>query len=259
MGIAITGFGHWSRVAVAAGVLNLGLASSPGAQGPDPDTVEIKIHKITETVSMLEGAGGNMGVWAGADGVFLIDDQYAPLTDKIVAAIETISDRPVRFLINTHIHPDHVGGNENLGRRGITIIGHENIRARLMAGVFDRPPAPAIALPVVTFKDGVSFHLNGDEARATKVADAHTDGDTIIHFIASDVIHTGDVFRTTSFPVIDTRHGGSYLGTLEALDMIIAMAGPNTRIIPGHGHVTDLAMVKTFRDMVADLGARVAV
>ena len=227
------------------------------AQGRDFSAVEIKTHKVTDTIYMLEGAGGNIGISAGPDGVFMIDDQYAPLTDKIVAAIREISDKEIRFLINTHIHPDHVGGNENLGRQGVTIVGHESIRKWLAKGVFGNPPAPDIALPVITFKEGVTFHLNGEEARAYKVPNSHTDGDTIVHFVGSDVIHTGDVFRTTAFPVIDTRHGGTYRGTIAALDIIYEAAGPNTKIIPGHGHVTDRQMVATFRDMIATIGGRI--
>ncbi len=228
------------------------------AQGRDFSAVAIKTHQVSDTIYMLEGAGGNIGVWAGDDGVFLVDDQYAPLTEKILAAIAEISDRDIRFLINTHIHPDHVGGNENLGRRGVAIIGHENIRSRLMDGVFNNPPPPDIALPVITFEDNITFHLNGEEAHAFKVPNSHTDGDTIIHFHGSDVLHTGDVFRTTSYPVIDTRHGGTFKGTIETLDIILEVASPDTKIIPGHGFVTDEIMVQTFRDMVATIGDRIA-
>ena len=240
------------------GALCAALPATAWAQGRDFSAVEIKTHQVSDTIYMLEGAGGNIGVWAGDDGVFLIDDQYAPLTEKILAAIAEISDRDVRFLINTHIHPDHVGGNENLGRRGVTIIGHDNIRTRLMEGVFNNPPAPAAALPVITFADGITFHLNGEDAHAFKVPNSHTDGDTIVHFHGSEVLHTGDVFRTTSYPVIDTRHGGTFKGTIETLDIILEVARPETKIIPGHGVVTDETMVQTFRDMVATIGNRVA-
>jgi len=244
--------------ATALACLLIGWLAPPGwTQGRDLSAVEIKTHKVTDTIYMLEGAGGNIGISAGPDGVFMIDDQYAPLTDKIVAAIRKISDKDIRFLINTHIHPDHTGGNENLGRQGVTIVGHESIRKWLSEGVFGNPPAPDIALPVITFKESVSFHLNGDEARAYKVPNAHTDGDTIVYFVGSDVIHTGDVFRTTAFPVIDTRHGGTYRGTIETLDLIYEAAGPRTKIIPGHGKITDREMVFTFRDMVATIGNRV--
>ncbi len=162
---------HWRAGPAAAlvGAACVALSALVWAQGRDFSAVEIKTHKVTDTIYMLEGAGGNIGVWAGSDGVFLIDDQYAPLTDKILAAIGQISDRDIRFLINTHIHPDHVGGNENLGRQGVAIIGHENIRARLMEGVFSNPPAPAVALPVITFNNALAFHINGEDARAFKV------------------------------------------------------------------------------------------
>lgn len=244
--------------ATALACLLMGSLASPGwAQARDFSAVEIKTYKVTDTIYMLEGAGGNIGISAGPDGVFMIDDQYAPLTDKIVAAIRKISSKDIRFLINTHIHPDHVGGNENLGRQGVIIVGHESIRKWLAEGVFGNPPAADIALPVITFKESMSFHLNGEEARAYKVPNAHTDGDTIVHFVNADVIHTGDVFRTTAFPVIDTRHGGTYRGTIEALDLIYNAAGPSTKIIPGHGEITDREMVATFRDMVATIGNRV--
>jgi glyoxylase-like metal-dependent hydrolase (beta-lactamase superfamily II) len=232
-------------------------STTASAQQRNFDNVEITPRHVNGPVYMLTGAGGNLGASVGTDGIFLIDDQYAPLTDKILAALATLSDQDVRFLINTHIHPDHVGGNENLGRAGVTIVGHESIRDWLAEGVFGNPPAPAAALPVITFADGVSFHLNGEEARAFKVPNSHTDGDTIVHFTGSDVIHTGDVFRTTSYPVIDTRHGGTYRGTLETLDIIIDLAGPDTKIIPGHGDLTDRAMVQTFRNMVATIGDRI--
>jgi len=250
---------RYVEMAGAAGAaLCLALPAASWAQGRDFSAVEIKTHQVADTIYMLEGAGGNIGVWAGADGVFLIDDQYAPLTDKILAAISEFSDGEIRFLINTHIHPDHVGGNENLGRRGVAIVGHENIRTRLLEGVFGNPPAPAVALPVITFEDGITFHLNGEEAHAFKVPNSHTDGDTIVHFHGSDVLHTGDVFRTTSYPVIDTRHGGTFKGTIETLDIILEVASPDTKIIPGHGFVTDEAMAQVFRDMIVTIGDRVA-
>ena len=226
------------------------------AQERDFSAVDIKTHKITNTIYMLEGAGGNIGVSAGEDGVFLVDDQYAPLTDKIVAAIEKISDKDIRFLINTHIHPDHTGGNENFGKRGVIIVGHDNIRSRLQQSMFGRPPLPDIALPIITFNDTVTFHMNGEAVRAFKLPSAHTDGDTLIHFQGSDVIHAGDVFRTTTYPYIDKAHGGSFAGMLEALALLIEMAGPNTKIIPGHGVIADRDMVKTFHTMLVTIKDR---
>ena len=226
------------------------------AQERDFSAVEIKTHKVTDTIYMLEGAGGNIGVCVGEDGVFLIDDQFAPLTDKIVAAIQKLSDKDIRFLINTHIHPDHTGGNENFGKRGVIIVGHDNIRSRLQESMFNRPPLPDIALPIITFNDTVTFHINGEAVRALKLPNAHTDGDTLIHFQGSDVIHAGDVFRTTTYPYIDKAHGGSFQGTLDALAILIEMTGPNTKIIPGHGDIADRDMAETFRTMLVTIKDR---
>jgi glyoxylase-like metal-dependent hydrolase (beta-lactamase superfamily II) len=236
--------------------LMLTVAFTSLAQERDFSAVDIKTHKITDTIYMLEGAGGNIGVSAGEDGVFLVDDQYAPLTDKIVAAIEKISDKDIRFLINTHIHPDHTGGNENFGKRGVIIVGHDNIRSRLQQSMFGRPPLPDIALPIITFNDTVTFHMNGEAVRALKLPSAHTDGDTLIHFQGSDVIHAGDVFRTTTYPYIDKAHGGSFAGMLDALALLIEMAGPNTKVIPGHGVIADRDMVETFRTMLVTIKDR---
>jgi cyclase len=243
---------------MAASTLSLLLLtpSTALAQERDFSSVEIQTHKITDAIYMLEGAGGNIGVSAGEDGVFLIDDQFAPLTDKIVAAIEKISDKDIRFLINTHIHPDHTGGNENFGKRGVIIVGHDNIRSRLQESMFNRPPLPDIALPIITFNDTVTFHINGEAVRAIKLPNAHTDGDTLIHFQGSDVIHAGDVFRTTTYPYIDKAHGGSFQGTLDALAILIKMAGPNTKIIPGHGIIADRDMAETFRTMLVTIKDR---
>ena len=229
------------------------------AQQVDWDTVEIKAHHVAGSVHMLEGRGGNIGVSAGADGVVLIDDQFAPLTDKIVAAVAAISEQPIRFLINTHIHPDHVGGNENLGKRGTLIFAHDSVRARMAAGIMNlrtnerMAPMPPAALPVVTFSTSITFHLNGEQVHAFRIAPAHTDGDTFIHFRGSDVLHLGDVFRTTSYPVMDTGNGGRYAGIIAGVETAIAIAGPKTRIIPGHGEITDKAMLIEVRDMLVQI------
>jgi glyoxylase-like metal-dependent hydrolase (beta-lactamase superfamily II) len=235
----------------------LSITGTAVAQQRDFSNVEIKTHKVTDSIYMLEGAGGNIGVSAGADGVILIDDQFAPLTDKIVAAIKAISDKEIRFLINTHIHPDHVGGNENLGKQGVQIIAHDNIRSRLAAGVNNNPPLPDVALPVVTFNDTVTFHMNGEPVKAFKVANAHTDGDTVIHFTDSNVIHTGDVFRTTTYPFIDAANGGSFSGLLDVLQQLYDMSNPETVIIPGHGVITDREMVKEFLTMLVTVRDRI--
>ena len=232
-----------------AGFLSVGFVTQLLAQQRNFDAVQIKTHKITDTVYMLEGEGGNIGVFAGEDGVFLIDDQFAPLTDKIVAAIGEITDQDIRFLINTHIHPDHTGGNENLGKQGVTIVAHDNVRTRLAEGIFNSPPAPKEALPVITLNDTVTFHLNGETVHAFKTPNAHTDGDTVTHFQGTNVIHTGDVFRTTTYPFVDKTHGGSFQGLLDTLQLLLERAGPDTTIIPGHGVITDRAMIQTFHDI----------
>ena len=229
---------------------SLALASSVFAQ-QDFSSVEIIPRYVAGSVYYLEGRGGNIGLSIGEDGIMMIDDQFAPLTEKIVAAIRLLSDGEIRFLINTHVHGDHTGGNENLGNMGVLILARDEIRVRLAQ------QAPAAALPVLTYSDAITIHLNGEEVYAFPVPPAHTDGDTFIHFKDSDVVHTGDVFRTTAFPVIDTSNGGTLKGTLEALGRLIGIAGPNTKILPGHGVVSNREDVIGFRDMVLDVSGQV--
>jgi cyclase len=188
----------------------------------------------------------------------MIDDQFAPLTDKLLAAIRTVSKRPVRFLINTHIHGDHTGGNENIGKLGIPIIAHDNVRVRLAQGVNGGAPSPAVALPDLTYADTVSLHVNGDDVEIIKMPPAHTDGDSVIWFKNANVIHVGDVFRTTGYPGVDAGNGGSVKGTLEALQKIIDMAGPDTKLIPGHGTVSSRDDVVEFRNMVVEVQKRIS-
>jgi len=229
---------------------SLTFASSIFAQ-QDFSSVEIIPHHVAGSVYYLEGRGGNIGLSIGEDGIIMIDDQFAPLTEKIVAAIRSLSDGEIRFLINTHVHGDHTGGNENLGNMGVLILARDEIRVRLAQ------QAPVAALPVLTYSDAITIHLNGEEVYAFPVPPAHTDGDTFIHFKDSDVVHTGDVFRTTAFPVIDTNNGGTLKGTLEALGRLIGIAGPNTKILPGHGVVSNREDVMGFRDMVLDVSGQV--
>ena len=225
--------------------------ASPVFAQQDFSSVEIIPHHVAGSVYYLEGRGGNIGLSIGDDGIIMIDDQFAPLTDKIVAAIRSLSDGEIRFLINTHVHGDHTGGNENLGNMGVLILARDEIRVRL------EQQSPAAALPVLTYSDAITIHLNGEEVYAFPVPPAHTDGDTFIHFKDSDVVHTGDVFRTTAFPVIDTNNGGTLKGTLEALGRLIGVAGPNTKILPGHGVVSSREDVMGFRDMVLDVSGQV--
>ena len=220
-------------------------------QNVDWDAVEITTHHVAGTVHYLAGRGGNIGLSIGDDGVVMVDDQFAPLTDRIVETIRGISNGNIRFLINTHVHGDHVGGNENLGRMGIPIVAAERVRLRLGERL------PAVALPVLTYNDPVTIHLNGEDVRLIPVPPAHTDGDTFIHFRGSDVLHLGDVFRTVAFPVIDGNNGGTLDGTIEALGIAAGIAGPGTKIVPGHGVVSSRADVIEFRDMIIDVGAKV--
>jgi len=241
---------HQCLKSLVLSLLSLTLASSVFAQ-QDFSSVEIIPHHVAGSVYYLEGRGGNIGLSIGEDGIIMIDDQFAPLTEKIVAAIRSLSDGEIRFLINTHVHGDHTGGNENLGNMGVLILARDEIRVRLAQ------QAPAAALPVLTYSDAITIHLNGEEVYAFPVPPAHTDGDTFIHFKDSDVVHTGDVFRTTAFPVIDTNNGGTLKGTLEALGRLIGVAGPNTKILPGHGVVSNREDVMGFRDMVLDVSGQV--
>ncbi len=221
-------------------------------QNVDWDAVEISTHHVAGTVHYLAGRGGNIGLSIGDDGVVMVDDQFAPLTDRIVEAIGGISNGNIRFLINTHVHGDHTGGNENLGRMGVDIVAQERVRVRLAERL------PAVALPVLTYNDPVTIHLNGEDVRLIPVPPAHTDGDTFIHFRGSDVLHLGDVFRTVAFPVIDRNNGGTLDGTIEALGIAAGIAGPETSIVPGHGVVSSREDVIEFRDMIIDVGAKVA-
>ena len=214
--------------------LSSGIFFSSSAQAQqDFSGVEIVPHHVAGTFYYLEGAGGNIGLSIGDDGVVMIDDQFAPLTDKILDAIRGLNDGELRFVINTHVHPDHTGGNENLGKMGIVILARDEVRVRLSAS------SPRDALPILTYSDSITIHLNEEEVHAFPVPPAHTDGDSFIHFRNSDVIHTGDVFRTTAFPVIDTNNGGTLQGTLQALAILVGTAGPDTKIVPGHGVVSN--------------------
>ena len=240
-----------SLTAVPAAVLLL--SGAPLSAQQSFDDVEIRVHPVRGTVHYLEGRGGNIGLSVGDDGVVMIDDQFAQLTDRIVAAIREISDGPIRFVINTHIHGDHVGGNANLARMGIDILARDAVRRRLAAG--DNPEA---ALPVLTFEEDIDLYLNDEEIAVFGVPPAHTDGDSYIHFRSSDVLHAGDVFRTTGYPYIDRANGGTLAGTLDALGIIIGLSGPETLIVPGHGEVSDREDVEAFRDMILDVRNRVA-
>lgn len=243
------------------------LAPVAGAALPvaaqDANEVVITSEHVAGNIHVLFGQGGNIGVSVGEEGVFLIDDQFANLTDKIVAKIKTLSDKPIRFMINTHFHYDHTGGNENLGKAGTVIVAHDNVRQRMskeaVVKAFNStlPPAPNAALPVITFDSELSLHLNGEETRAVHVEHAHTDGDSLIVFKQSNVIHMGDTFFVGIFPFIDTSNGGSVAGVLAAAEKAMEIADDNTRIIPGHGPLSDKAGLKTYHTMLSTVVERV--
>jgi glyoxylase-like metal-dependent hydrolase (beta-lactamase superfamily II) len=235
-----------------------GAAFAQAPPQPDFAAVQIKVHQVSGDVYYLEGQGGNVGLLVGDDGVLMIDDQFAPLSEKLVAAIRTISDQPIRMLVNTHIHGDHTGGNANFGAMGIDIVAHDNVRVRLARGVNGGAPAPAVALPVVTFGDTMSLHLNGETVTVGKLPPAHTDGDSYIRFANADVIHAGDVFRTVGYPGVDANNGGTVKGTIEALQALVDLAGPNTKILPGHGVVTTREEVAAFRELTIELQKRMS-
>ena len=251
------------RNLLPACTLTLLLAALPAAGQQDFSKVEIKTTRLAEHVYMMRGAGGNLGLSVGDDATFLIDDQFAPLTDKITAAIAQVSKQPVKFILNTHWHSDHTGGNENFGKAGTLIFAQENVRKRMSTEQFiafinsKQPPSPRPALPLITFTQGVSFHLNGEEIRAIHVPHAHTDGDAIVHFVGSDVIHMGDVFWNGMYPFIDTSSGGSIEGTIAACDQGLALANDNTRVIPGHGPLGTRKDLQAYRDMLADINGRI--
>ena len=243
------------------------LATPALASSQNFDAVEIETQYVASGVYMLIGQGGNIGLFVGDDGVFLIDDQYAPLTDKILAAIGAITSEPVRFVFNTHWHGDHTGGNENLGGAGALIVAHENVRARLsMDQVLERigrepasnPAAPDGALPVITFAEDVTFHLNGDELYAFHVANAHTDGDAIVHFRRANVVHMGDTFFRDRFPFIDTATGGSIDGMIAASGAALALMDAGTMVIPGHGALSTREDLRAYRDALKSMRDAVA-
>ncbi len=241
-------------------VVFVALAGTAMAQDAE---ITVRTEPVAPGIHVLYGSGGNIGVSVGADGMFLIDDQYAVMTAKITEALAKFSPEPPRFVLNTHWHGDHTGGNENLATKGSLIVAHDNVRVRMSTEQFSKffesatPPSVTAALPVVTFSDSVSFFLNGDEIRGTHVPNAHTDGDVYIHFRKANVIHTGDLVFAGMYPFIDLDSGGTVAGVIAAVDRMLALADDGTRIIPGHGEVTDKAGLAAYREMLQVTSGRV--
>ncbi len=241
-------------------VVALGFISQAQAQ----DEPSLTVQKLSETVSVLFGEGGNIGVSAGSDGVFIIDDQYGGYGEMISTAVAGISELPIDYVLNTHWHFDHAGSNEYFGHNGSVIIGHDNVRKMLASGAFisvvdtEIPPAPAEALPVITFDESLSLHLNGEEVHMLHVTPAHTDGDGIVWFKDSNIIHMGDTFLNGIYPLIDVDAGGSIEGMIMTADTVMAFINDETQIIPGHGPISVKADLKAYRDMCITLRDRIA-
>jgi glyoxylase-like metal-dependent hydrolase (beta-lactamase superfamily II) len=228
------------------------------------DTVTIRPTKIKDNLYMLMGSGGNMGLLIGTDGSLLIDDQFAPLSDKIKTAVQKLGGPPVKYLINTHLHGDHSGGNENFKKDGTTIIAQENVRSRMMKPSTNRqgqtnPPRDQAAWPLVTFTESVQLHLNGEDVEVIHFKQkAHTDGDAIIRFVNANVFHTGDGFVRYGYPYIDVSNGGSFKGFIANLDKMIEVTNDQSIIIPGHGLLATRADIKALREKLSDIGNKVA-
>lgn len=249
---------HPKRIALGlVAALTLVFTATPGSAQENFDNVQIQVTDLGGGVYLLMGAGGNIGLSVGDDVTFLVDDQFAPLTEKITAAIAAITDMPVEFLLNTHWHGDHTGGNENLGKAGALIFAHENVRARMSVtqNVFGRdvPAAPPVALPVITFNDTTTFHINGQTVYVRHVPNSHTDGDSIVYFREADVLHMADSYFSGMYPFIDVGSGGSIEGMIEAVNVGLELAGPATKIIPGHGPLSNRAELVAYRDMLVSV------
>ncbi|MFM2124199.1 MAG: hypothetical protein RL328_650 [Acidobacteriota bacterium] len=244
------------RLLLAAFAASLAFAQQDFSQ------VQIKTTKISNNFYTLEGSGGMIGVLVGPDGVFMVDTQYAQLTDKIVAAIKAITPQPIKYVVNTHQHPDHTGGNENFAKLGATLMTRPELRYRLAhpnPGANGQPgaSAPAGALAKITYSGVTTFYMNGEEIQLIPIPSAHTDGDTLVRFVNNDVLMVGDFYRSIQYPNIDRANGGSAQGMLDGLGWVIGQAGANTKIIPGHGATVNRDAVEAHRDMMLALRAKV--
>lgn len=248
---------------ILAAAAALGIATHLEGQGQDFSKVQIKSNKIADNFYTLDGQGGTIGVLAGPDGVLMVDTQFAPLTEKIVAAIKQISPNPIRFALNTHLHGDHSGGDENLAKMGVTVMARDELRRGLehpipQANGQPGVPAPRMGLPLVTYQGIVTFHMNGEQVQAIPIPAAHTSGDTLVKFVNHDILMTGDYFRSVGYPFVDLGNGGSLKGIIDGLGFTIGQAGPKTKIIPGHGPIVDRAGLTAHRDMLLAVRDKVA-
>jgi glyoxylase-like metal-dependent hydrolase (beta-lactamase superfamily II) len=248
------------RKALLLGIALLFLSPAFAQRDTDYSKVQITVTKVAGTVYMLQGAGGNIGASVGADGIVVVDDQYAPLAEKIQAALKGVTDKPVRFIINTHYHGDHTGGNEYFQKQA-PIIAQDNVRKRLAEGgtagnlgsmKVEAKPQPKGALPIITFDHDVTVHLNGEDIRALHFPSGHTDGDSIIFFPQSNVVHMGDDFVRYGFPFIDLGGGGSVIGMISACEEVIAKLPADVKVIPGHGAVSNLDDVRAYTKMLKE-------
>ncbi len=250
------------RGALAAALILGG--SVPLAAQAGLDTVKIQTIPAGRGVYMLQGSGGNIGLAVGEDFAFLVDDQYAPLSARILAAVKAVTDKPIRFLVNTHWHGDHTGGNENMANAGVIIVAQDNVRTRMSVEHFNAtfnqktPASPKGALPVVTFSETVAFYIGGESIHAVHVPPAHTDGDAIIHFTSANTVHMGDVFFNGRYPFVDLSSGGSFEGVINAVNAALHYVNDSTKVIPGHGPLGGKADLIAYRDVMAKIRDRVA-
>jgi glyoxylase-like metal-dependent hydrolase (beta-lactamase superfamily II) len=245
-------------------IVSLFCMLAPLAWAQDFEKFTVQTTPLSEQVYLLQGAGGNVAACVGQNGVLLVDSDYTPMSDKLKAAVDSLSDQPVRIVINTHWHFDHVGGNENFAHWGSVIVSHENVRKRMAAAqyleIIDRevPASPPAALPTLTFQDSLSLHCGDETISAVHLPPAHTDGDAIVHFRQANVIHTGDIFFNGGYPFIDIAVGGNIDGMIAAVESILALCNEETRIIPGHGPLASKADLEAYGDMLREFRAIVA-
>lgn len=251
-------------------IASVGLAARPASaqQEPDWSKVQIKVTRVSGNIYMLEGQGGNMAASVGEDGIVIVDDQFAPLAEKIQKALKDlkVTDKPVRFVINTHFHGDHTGGNVPFANAGSTVIAQDNVRKRLQSGgvlgnggsiKMEVKPAEAAALPIITFEHDVTVHLNGEDIRALHFPAGHTDTDSVIFFPKNNVVHMGDDFVRYGFPFIDVNSGGSVQGMIAAMEKATAELPADVKVIPGHGALSNLNDVREYTKMLKETSAMV--